>query len=126
MRKGERVVDRDLHAVASCPKCVVGQADMVGLVMTCRNCGYKYDPDERAFMKMRNLPRGLETKSTKLKVGRPKRKVSETQYNENQELIENILMGYRGEIFMKRLGEMFDVSESTVARIVHKHYGNHE
>lgn len=121
MRKGERVADRDLHAVASCPKCVVGQADMVGLVMTCRNCGNTYDPDERAFMKLRSVPGGIEFGGTRLKRGRKK-----NQHNENRELIENVLMGYRGGIFMKRLGKTFGVSQSTVARIVHKHYGNYE
>lgn len=121
MRASERVADRDLHAVASCPKCVVGQADMVGLVMTCRNCGNTYDPDERAFMKLRSIPGGIEIGGTRLKRGRKK-----NQHNENQELIEKVVMGYRGGIFMKRLGKTFGVSQSTVARIVHKHYGNYE
>jgi len=49
-----KVKDRMRRVTAYCPKCLLGKAEMVGLVMRCKNCGHRYDPDERAFMKVRN------------------------------------------------------------------------
>lgn len=54
-----KIKDRIRYVTAYCPKCLYGKAEMVGLVMRCENCGYKYDPDERAFMKIRVEPDGV-------------------------------------------------------------------
>lgn len=51
-----KIKDRVKYVIGYCPKCLYGKTEMFGLVMKCRNCGYTYDPDERAFMKLRHKP----------------------------------------------------------------------
>lgn len=51
-----KIKDRMRYITAYCPKCLYGKTEMVGLIMRCKHCGYKYDPDERAFMKLRSKP----------------------------------------------------------------------
>jgi len=66
-----KVVDREKHIVAYCPQCLLGKVEMTGLVMQCGNCGFKFDPDERAFMKLGSRLK-VQKDGRRLRAGRPR------------------------------------------------------
>jgi len=111
-------------ATAHCPKCIIGEAELVELVMTCKKCGWSYDPDERAFTKLRNNPDGLiKNTNTKLKRGRPK-KVNPQKGKPNgkvygDKLSQKVVEHYRNtDDTILQTAKIFGMSQTTAGRII--------
>jgi len=107
-----KVVDREKHIMAYCPQCLLEKVEMTKLVMRCKNCGFRFDPDERAFMKFRNRT-GERKDGRRLRAGRPRLE----KYNDA--VVKNIINHYLNTD--DRIGETakaLGVSYSTVRRMV--------
>jgi len=109
----EKVMDREKHAIACCPKCNSKEAEMIELIMKCKNCGWSYDPDERAFMKSRSQTKGIKSDGRRLRRGRP------IGDKHDGTLMKEIIEYYlNNNDTMKEIAEKFKVSYSTVSKTI--------
>jgi len=108
-----RIEDRERYATAYCPKCIVGQVELFGLVMKCKNCNWTFDPDERAFMKLRSKPDGLIRRARKsmYRVGRP------DKYGDDA--AKKVAAYYKNNnITIAETAKKFEISLSTAIRMI--------
>lgn len=110
------------YVVAQCPYCLSTDwywFDITESRKVMCICGWEGDYEEMALFKLRHFPDGLKVAKKKLKRGRHKK-----MFKKDEELIEMVIMSYRGGVKIRTIGERYGISYSTVNRMINKNYGN--
>lgn len=116
-----KIKDKMRYVTGHCPKCQFGKVELYGLIMKCLHCGWIFDPDERAFMKIRNHPNGVFVPG--LRRGRPKR-VNPQKGKPNgkvygDELSRKVVEHYRNTAdSILQTARIFGMSQTTAGRII--------